>query len=76
MCPTVTMRCLDSEAAQRVADEFPNRNKGGETNTIRVDGDTVVIAYIDKRWPYDIADWAGEEGLASDHDAARVLASL
>lgn len=43
---------------------------------MKLDGSTVVIAYADKRWPLDIADWAGEEGLASDSDSAKVIACL
>jgi hypothetical protein len=76
MLPTVTLRCLDEVSAQRVVNEFPNRDRGGQTNTMKLDGGTVVITYADKRWPYDIADWAGEMGLASDSDSARVIACL
>lgn len=74
--PTVTLRCLSPEAAERVADEFPNKSRGGRSNTMKVVGNAVVITYTDKRWPYDIADWAGDEGLASDHDSAMVFASI
>lgn len=74
--PTVTLRCVDAESARRVVGEFPNRDRGGDLNTMAVDGDTVVITYVDKMWPYDIADWAGGMGLASDSDSARVFACL
>lgn len=76
LLPRVTLKCLDAESARRVVSEFPNRDRGGMTNTMTVEGDTVVITYADKMWPYDIADWAGEAGLASDSDSARVFACL
>lgn len=76
LLPKVTLKCLDVESARRVADEFPNRDRGGTSNTMEVDGDTVVITYIDKMWPYDMANWAGEMGLASDSDSAKVIACL
>lgn len=76
LLPRVTLQCLDSESARRVVDEFPNRGRGGATNTMEAEGDRVLIVYVDKRWPLDIASWAGEEGLASDPDAAMVIACL
>lgn len=76
LLPKVTLRCLDTEAAQRVVNEFPNRDRGGVSNTMSAAGATVVITYVDKRWPLDIADWAGEEGLASDSASARVIACI
>lgn len=76
LLPKVTLKCLDAESARRVVDEFPNRDRGGNSNTMQAEGDTVVIGYVDKRWPLDIADWAGDEALASDSDVARVIACL
>jgi hypothetical protein len=76
LLPTVRLRCLSAEAAQEVVrrcDEAPHK---GWNNQTRLDGDSVVITYADKRWPYDIAEMAQELDLASDADAARVIACL
>lgn len=74
--PTVTLRCLSLEDALRVITEFPNRERGGASNTMTMDGASVHITYADKMWPYDIASWAGEQGLASDSDASRTIGQL
>ena len=76
LLPTVALKCLDAESAQRVVNEFPARRRGGATNTMAVDGDTVVITYSHKKWPHDIADWAGEMKLASDSNSAKVIECL
>lgn len=76
LLPKVTLKCLDAGSARRVAAEFPNRDRGGASNRMEADGDTIVITYADKMWPYDIADWAGEMGLASDSDSAKVISCL
>ncbi|NEA42719.1 hypothetical protein [Streptomyces sp. SID11385] len=36
----------------------------------------VVADYFDKRWPLDIAEWASDQGHASDAHAARALAQI
>lgn len=74
--PMVRLRCLDAACARRVADEFPNKDRGGKANIMRVEGSAVLITYADKMWPYDIADWAGGAGLASDSASARVIACI
>lgn len=76
LLPTVRLQCLDADSAKRVVAEFPNRDRGGRSNTMKADGSGVVITYADKMWPFDIADWAGENELASDSAAARVIACL
>lgn len=71
---TITLRCLDAEAAENVAAQFPGR--GNSANTLKVVGAGIVIEYFDKRWPYDIASWAFDEGLTSDSAAAFVISRL
>jgi hypothetical protein len=66
--------CVSAEAAAAVVAEATR--PGDTVHTVRQDGDQVVIGYLDKRWPLDVADWAGENGHASDSAAARVIASL
>ncbi|MFH9610463.1 hypothetical protein [Streptomyces sp. NPDC017448] len=73
---TVTLTCITPEAAAAVVDEHDGYFGAGASNTVRQDGNTVVIDYFDKRWPLDIAEWAHEQGHAHDTDAARVMASL
>ena len=66
--------CLDEEHAKAVIEEATR--PGDTTHTVRRDGKVVVIGYHDKRWPLDVADWAGEHGHCTDHQAARVIAGL
>jgi len=73
----VRMKCLGEEQAQEVIDrcgEVPEERRG--KNAVRREGDTVIISYNNKMWPYDIADMAGELELASDEDSARVFACI
>lgn len=72
----VTLKCLSADAAQTVFVEHIDYFGAGVSNTVRVDGSNVVIEYFDRRWPMDIAEWAAQQGHASDESAARVIASL
>lgn len=68
------LTCLDEQHAATVVDEATR--PGDTVHTVRQDGAEVVISYFDKRWPLDVADWAGEHGHATDSDAAAVIALL
>lgn len=75
--PEVRLVCLDEESAKEVvrrAEEVPAERRG--KNSVQRDGDTVVITYTNKMWPYDLADMAGELGLAGDAESAAVFACL
>ncbi|HET6691725.1 MAG TPA: hypothetical protein VFG74_12760 [Miltoncostaeaceae bacterium] len=74
--PEVRLTCTSPAAAAAVVAEHDGYFGAGPSNTVRQDGTEVVIRYFDKRWPLDIADWAGEQGHATDHDAATVIAQL
>lgn len=70
----VRLTCISPDAAAAVVAE--GTRPGDTVHTVRQDGAVVVIGYVDKRWPLDVADWAGANGHAHDDDAARVIASL
>ncbi|MGH8967756.1 MAG: hypothetical protein ACRDXB_20875 [Actinomycetes bacterium] len=75
--PEVRLVCLDEEAAEKVMEhvrEVPEARRGN--NHARREGATVVITYTNKMWPYDLADMAGELGLAGDSESAAVFACL
>lgn len=75
--PEVKLECLDEASAVEVmrrAEEVPASRRNN--NHVRRDGSTIIIAYTDKMWPYDIADMAGELGLAGDAESAAVFACL
>lgn len=72
----VRLVCRNAESAARVVSEHMYYYGAGPSNTIRQDGNEAVIGYFDKRWPLDIAEWAHENGYASDGEAARVIAQL
>lgn len=75
--PEVRLVCLDEESAKEVvrrAEEVPAERRG--KNSVQCDGDTVVITYTNKMWPYDLADMAGDLGLAGDAESAAVFACL
>lgn len=72
--PTLRLTCLDTQHAAAVIAEATR--PGDQVHTVRQDGPVVVISYFDKRYPLDIADWAGEHGHASDTEAAAVIARL
>ena len=75
--PEVRLKCLDEESAIKVMEEVDKvpAERRGRNFAVR-HGDTIVITYTHKMWPYDIADMAGELELASDHDSAQVIACL
>jgi hypothetical protein len=70
------LTCHDEKAAEAVVTEHDDYFGAGASNTVRQDGPVVVIDYFDKRWPLDIAEWAAEQGHASDAFAAAVIAGL
>ncbi|MCX5239743.1 hypothetical protein OG824_31540 [Streptomyces prunicolor] len=71
------LTCLDEQHAATVVSVAEDALRRIDTvHTIRQDGADVVIGYVDKRWPLDVADWAGEHGHATDSDAAAVIAGL
>ncbi len=75
--PEVILECFDEESAKEVMSriaEVPPERLG--RNAARRDGANIVITYTNKMWPYDLADMAGELGLAGDHESARVIACL
>lgn len=76
--PEVRLVCLDEESAKEVMRliEEARKGKNDRSNTAAREGDTIVITYFDKRWPYDIADMAGDLGLAGDAESAEVFACL
>ncbi|MFE9099782.1 hypothetical protein [Actinomadura geliboluensis] len=72
----VRLTCLTEDDAAAVVAEHADYFGAGPSNTVRQDGTAVVIDYFDKRWPLDIADWAFENGHATDDAAARVIGAL
>lgn len=72
--PEIRLTCLSPANAAAVVNEATR--PGDTTHTVRQDGATVVIGYFDKRWPLDIADWAGDNGHATDSAAAALIARL
>ena len=71
---TTVLTCVSPEAAQAVAAEA---NKGGDpAHWAIADGSAVTLTYYDKRYPYDVAEWAHENGHAEDAEAAATIASL
>lgn len=72
----IRLTCLTDAGAAAVVAEHADYFGAGPSNTVRQDGTDVVIGYFDKRWPLDIAEWACENGHATDSAAARVIGSL
>jgi hypothetical protein len=75
--PEVRLECLDEKSAMeviRLCEEVPEKRRG--KNSVRREGNIVVITYNNKMWPYDIADMAGELELAGDAEAAQVFACI
>lgn len=71
------LTCLDEQHAATVVSVAQEAiRRSDSVHTIRQDGADVVIGYFDKRWPLDVADWAGEHGHATDSAAAAVIANL
>jgi len=67
------LQCLSSESAQAVAAEA---DLPGKHHRARAEGSTVVLAYLDKRYPLDVAEWAFTHGHAEDSAAAAVIGGL
>ncbi|MGW3247773.1 hypothetical protein [Streptomyces sp. NPDC001070] len=72
--PKTRLKCRTPAAAAAVV--AAGTEPGDPQHTVRRDGRHVVIAYKDKRWPLDVAEWAALEGHASDKAAARVMAAI
>ncbi|MER8030656.1 hypothetical protein ABTZ78_17055 [Streptomyces bauhiniae] len=72
--PELRLNCLDDAHAAAVVAEATR--PGDPDHTVRQDGSAVVITFFDKRYPLDVADWAGEYGHATDSAAAAVIARL
>lgn len=69
----VRLECLNQDAAEAVYLEHRDYFGAGKSNTVELEGQTVVIGFFDKRWPVDIAEYAAEQGYATDAEAARVI---
>jgi len=67
------LQCLSPEAARAVAAEadLPEQN-----HRARAEGSVVVLTYIDKRYPLNVAEWAFEHGHAGDSSAGAVIGGL
>ena len=68
------LECGTTEDAARVAREADR--PGDPCHRARQDGPRVIITYLDKRYPLDVADWAFQHGHASDAEAAGMIARL
>lgn len=76
--PEVRLECLDGKSAQWIIDYVDQNVPAGRrgVNAVRRENSTVVITYINKMWPYDIAEMAEKEKLAGDSECAAVYACL
>ncbi|MEU4094480.1 hypothetical protein [Streptomyces sp. NPDC026673] len=72
--PKTRLKCRNASSAAAVV--AAGDGPGDAQHSVRQDGRHVVIAYADKRWPFDVAEWAALEGHASDKAAARVMSEL
>ncbi|WP_431963774.1 hypothetical protein [Actinacidiphila sp. bgisy160] len=72
--PKTRLKCRSTSSAAAVV--AAGAAPGDRRHTVRQDGRHVVIAYTDKHWPFDVAEWAALEGHASDKAAARVMSGL
>lgn len=71
---TAKLTCVTAASAAIVAAEAARA--GDQCHTARQDGNNVILAYLDKRYPLDVADWAQQNGHASDAEAAAVIGRL
>lgn len=69
----VRLTCLTLGSAEAVAAECDLPEQG---HRARGDGATVVIAYIDHRYPLDVAEWAFNNGHCDDSAAGDVIGTL
>lgn len=67
------LECVSTEAARKVAAEA---DQPSQNHRARADGSVVVLSYFNKRYPLDVADWAFQNGHASDEAAANVIGRL
>jgi hypothetical protein len=74
MLCSAELACVTPESAGIVAREA--ERPGDPCHTARQEGLRVILAYLDKRYPYDVAGWAFENGHASDAEAANTIARL
>lgn len=74
--PEIRLTCHTPANAAAVVTEHANYFGAGPSNTVHQDDTDVVIDYFDKRWPLDIAEYASEQGHATDEAAAAVIARL
>lgn len=72
--PNVTLTCVTEEDARLVAREADRPSD--PDHSARQDGTRVIITYFDKRYPLDVADWAFQNGHASDDETANTIARL
>jgi hypothetical protein len=72
----IRLTCRSEKSAAAVVAEHADYFGAGASNTVQQDGQAVVINYFDKRWPLDIAEWASEQGHASDYAASCVMGAL
>ncbi len=67
------LECVSPEAARKVA---ADADQPSQNHRARADGSAVILTYFDKRYPLDVADWAFQNGHASDGAAANVISRL
>ncbi len=67
------LQCVSADAAQKVAIEADH---SWDDHHASADGTAVVLTYTDKRYPLDVADWAFQNGYASDAAAADVIGGM
>ena len=73
----IRMTCLDEAAAREVidrCDEVPAERRG--QNKVEREGSVIVITYLNKMWPYDIAEMADELALADEAQVAKVFSCI
>lgn len=72
--PETRLKCRNAASAAAVV--AAGAEPGDPQHTVRQDGRHVVIGYVDKWWPLDVAEWAALEGHARDKAVARIMTSL
>src|ERR1044072_6300103 len=69
--PEVRLECLDEEAAEEVMEHVRGGPEARRGNSRRGrEGAPTGSRSTNKMWPYDLADMAGELGLAGDAESA------
>jgi len=72
--PECTLVCVSPESAAKVARDADRPSD--PDHAVHQDGSHVIITYSDARFALDVADWAFQQGHASDAEAASTIASL